>query len=108
MSKYLRNRLGRGGPRVKFMLSKLLIENFAIVESAALEFERGFNVITGETGSGKSILVGAMEMAFGERASTDIIRAGSKVASVEAVFEAPFNPATRQLICGELGLEWED
>ena len=59
------------------MLSELRIKNFAIIESLSLPLARGFNVLSGETGAGKSIIVGALGLLLGERASTDLIRTGA-------------------------------
>ena len=69
------------------MLISLYIENFALIERLSLEFSDGFNVITGETGAGKSIIVDALAMILGERASTDLIKSGKERAILEAVFD---------------------
>lgn len=69
------------------MLSGLSVRDFVIVERLELDFEPGMTVLTGETGAGKSILVDALSVALGERASSDFIRAGSDRAEVSAVFE---------------------
>lgn len=68
------------------MLSLLHIENIAVIESADISFDRGFNVLTGETGAGKSIVIDAISAVLGERAYRDMIRTGSAKASVRAVF----------------------
>lgn len=68
------------------MIELLCIHNIAIVEEAAIELQPGLTVITGETGTGKSILMESLKLALGERASTEMIRSGAKKASVEAVF----------------------
>jgi DNA repair protein RecN (Recombination protein N) len=68
------------------MLQTLRVKNFAIVENALVEFNNGLNVITGETGAGKSILVGALGLILGERADKEMIRAGEEKCGVEAVF----------------------
>jgi DNA repair protein RecN (Recombination protein N) len=65
----------------------LAIRNLAVIESAAIEFEQAFNVLTGETGAGKSILVGAVGLLLGGRASQDLVRTGEDVATVEAIFD---------------------
>jgi DNA repair protein RecN (Recombination protein N) len=65
----------------------LAIRNLAVIESAAVEFERSFNVLTGETGAGKSILVEAVGLLLGGRASQDLVRTGEDVATIEAIFE---------------------
>lgn len=68
------------------MLSLLHIENIAVIESADISFDRGFNVLTGETGAGKSIVIDAISAILGERAYRDMIRTGATKASVRAVF----------------------
>ena len=68
------------------MLSLLHIENIAVIESADISFDRGFNVLTGETGAGKSIVIDAISAILGERAYRDMIRTGAAKASVRAVF----------------------
>jgi DNA repair protein RecN (Recombination protein N) len=69
------------------MLKELSIKNFAIIDQLRVEFGPGLNVFTGETGAGKSIVVDALNLALGERASADLIRTGSLEAIVEAAFE---------------------
>lgn len=68
------------------MLSVLHIENIAVIEQADISFDRGFNVLTGETGVGKSIVINAISAILGERAYRDMIRTGASKASVRAVF----------------------
>lgn len=68
------------------MLSLLHIENIAVIEQADISFDRGFNVLTGETGAGKSIVIDAISAILGERAYRDMIRTGTAKASVRAVF----------------------
>ena len=68
------------------MLSLLHIENIAVIESADISFDRGFNVLTGETGAGKSIVIDAISAILGQRAYRDMIRTGANKASVRAVF----------------------
>ncbi len=69
------------------MLSHLNIENIAIIERADLQFERGFNVLTGETGAGKSIVIDALSAVLGERTSRELVRTGADKGVVTAVFE---------------------
>ena len=76
------------------MLSLLHIENIAIIESADISFDRGFNVLTGETGAGKSIVIDAISAVLGERTRREVIRTGAKSALVNAVFT------------GEVPLKW--
>ena len=68
------------------MLSMLHIENIAVIERAEISFDSGFNVLTGETGAGKSIVIDAISAILGERAYRDMIRTGANKASVRAVF----------------------
>ncbi|WP_036729324.1 DNA repair protein RecN [Peptoniphilus mikwangii] len=68
------------------MLLELSIKNFAIIEDLRVEFEKGLNVITGETGSGKSIIIDALSMVLGARASKDVIKSGKEFAFIEAIF----------------------
>ena len=68
------------------MLSRLTVSNLAIVEKAEADFAPGLNVLTGETGAGKSVLMGALELVLGGRADTGVVRDGEKEAKVEAEF----------------------
>src|ERR1041384_6904610 len=69
------------------MLRFLRIRNRAVIEAVEVEFDSGFNVLTGETGAGKSILVEAVGLLLGARASADLVRTGETQASIEAIFE---------------------
>ena len=69
------------------MLHLLRIRNLAVIEAVDVEFEPGFNVLTGETGAGKSIVVEAVALLLGGRASADLVRTGESQASIEAIFE---------------------
>jgi len=69
------------------MLRELRIKDFAIIEDLSIEFEPGLNVLTGETGAGKSIIVDALGVALGERAYTEMIRTGAQAAVIEALFD---------------------
>src|SRR5205807_9527658 len=69
------------------MLRFLRIRNLAVIAGLEVEFEPGFNVLTGETGAGKSILVEAVGLLLGARASADLVRTGESVATIEAIFE---------------------
>jgi len=71
------------------MLRFLRIRNLAVIESVDVEFEPGFNVLTGETGAGKSIIVEAVGLLLGDRASSDLVRTGETQATIEAIFEEP-------------------
>src|SRR5512133_378849 len=88
------------------MLKELNIKNFAIIDQLRVEFGPGLNVFTGETGAGKSIVVDALNLALGERASTDLVRTGSAEAVVEAAFELNgLGSAAVAGILGEQGIE---
>ena len=69
------------------MLAELRLENYAVIDSVAVEFSAGLNLLTGETGAGKSILIDALALLLGEKASSDVIRAGAERAVISAVFE---------------------
>mgnify|MGYP004459459545 FL=1 len=88
------------------MLTSLKIENVAIIESAAIEFGCGLNVLTGETGAGKSIVIDSINAILGERTSRDIIRTGAQSAKVYAVFE-DVNAKVRNFL-DENGIDCED
>ena len=68
------------------MLTRLTVRNLAIVEAADVAFGEGLNIITGETGAGKSVLMGALELVLGARADASTVRDGAKEARVEAEF----------------------
>src|SRR5687767_7992601 len=68
------------------MLQSLRILNFAIIDQVSIDFEGGFTALTGETGAGKSILVDAINLVLGGRASAELIRTGEDAATVEALF----------------------
>jgi DNA repair protein RecN (Recombination protein N) len=70
------------------MLRFLRIQHLAVIDSVEVEFDPGFNVLTGETGAGKSILVGAVGLLLGGRASGDLVRTGEETATIEAIFES--------------------
>jgi len=73
------------------MLKTLFIKNFALIEELSIEFNSGLNIITGETGAGKSILIGALSLVLGERASVDVIRKGADKAIIECVINVSNN-----------------
>jgi DNA repair protein RecN (Recombination protein N) len=89
------------------MLTELRIRNFAIIESLTLPLSDGFNVLSGETGAGKSIIVGALGFLLGERGSSDLIRTGADKATVEGVFDISSSPALAAMI-DERGIESDD
>src|SRR6476659_227746 len=89
------------------MLTELRIKNFAIIETLTLPLARGFNVLSGETGAGKSIIVGALGLLLGERASADLIRTGAERATVEGVFDVSDRPEIRSLL-DDRGIDVEE
>jgi DNA repair protein RecN (Recombination protein N) len=70
------------------VLAELRLENYAVIDNVVIEFAAGLNLLTGETGAGKSILIDALGLLLGEKASTDVIRTGAERAVVAAVFES--------------------
>ncbi|HEX2204367.1 MAG TPA: AAA family ATPase, partial [Longimicrobium sp.] len=89
------------------MLSELRIRNFALIDRLAVRLGPGLNVLTGETGAGKSIIVGALSLLLGERASSDVVRAGEERASVEGVFELDGRADVAALL-DERGIDADD
>jgi len=92
------------------MLRELHIRNFSIIDDISIEFEKGFNVITGETGAGKSIIIDALSLSLGERASGDIIRRGAKEAVIEAFIDISpeqLHPSTRKFL-EDNGIDFDD
>ncbi|HTG81611.1 MAG TPA: DNA repair protein RecN [Geobacteraceae bacterium] len=86
------------------MLTDLFIKNFAIIDSLHVPFRGGLNVLTGETGAGKSIIIDAVNLILGGRASADLIRTGEEEATVEALFDLSGHPAIRARLA-ETGVE---
>jgi DNA repair protein RecN (Recombination protein N) len=78
------------------VLAELRLENYAVIDNVVIEFAAGLNLLTGETGAGKSILIDALGLLLGEKASTDVIRRGAERAVVAAVFESD-GPAARSI-----------
>src|SRR6266700_2377384 len=87
------------------VLTTLRIKNLALVADLTLELQAGYNAITGETGAGKSILIGALNLVLGERADRTLIRSGSDTCSVEAVFDVSQLRAPLKKFLDEHGLE---
>jgi len=86
------------------MLKLLQIRNFALAENLTIEFQSGLNILTGETGTGKSILVGALAAALGDRVFTEVVRSGFDKANIEAVFDISHLPGIRTML-EEKGIE---
>ncbi len=89
------------------MLVELRIRDYAVVEDLSLSLEPGLNALTGETGAGKSIIVGALSLLLGERASASVVRAGAERATVEAVFDVRGLPEVEARL-EEMGFRPED
>src|SRR5437867_2005564 len=87
------------------MLSTLRIKNLALVADLTLDLRPGFNAITGETGAGKSILIGALNLVLGQRADRTLLRSGSDSCSVEAVFDIARLRTPLKPFLNENGLE---
>ena len=89
------------------MLSTLSVRNFAIIDRLDLEFGPGFNVLTGETGAGKSILLGALNLILGARAGAEMVRSGAGRATIDAVFDVAGAPHLAEVVA-QMGYELED
>ncbi|WP_028309500.1 DNA repair protein RecN [Desulfitibacter alkalitolerans] len=91
------------------MLQEIHIENFALIEEVTIEFEKGFNVLSGETGAGKSILIDAVGLLLGDRASSDYVRTGCEKAIIQGVFTfSPTESLTYNTILQDLGITPEE
>lgn len=89
------------------MLTELRIRNFALIDRLSVKMGPGLNVLTGETGAGKSIVVGALSLLLGERASADVVRAGEERATVEGAFDVPDGSEVASRLA-EYGIDIED
>jgi DNA repair protein RecN (Recombination protein N) len=90
------------------MIRELRIKNFALIDELSLEFEKGFSVFTGETGAGKSILIGAISLLLGERASAEAVRSGAEEAEVSGVFDASGVRQVLRPLLDELSIDAPD
>lgn len=88
------------------MLVNLHVKNLALIEEADIDFNEGLNILTGETGAGKSIIIGSVNIALGQKASSDIIRKDAEFALVEAVFSV--NDSDKNARLKELGIDMSD
>jgi len=89
------------------MLLELVVQNYAVIERVRVRFHPGLNLLTGETGSGKSMVVDALALLFGDRASQDSVRSGAGRARISGVFELPRDPALARLL-ESAGIESEE
>lgn len=89
------------------MLTSLFIKDFALIDELEVQFNSGLNIITGQTGAGKSIIIGALNMVLGERADTDVIRRDAPKAIAEAFFRVEQTEELKKIFA-ENDLEWQD
>ncbi len=89
------------------MLANLRIRNYALLDEVDIEFTPGLNVLTGETGSGKSILIGALGLILGGRATSEVIRGGTRAATIEGLFEGACDGQVQALL-SETGVDTEE
>ncbi|ODS50998.1 MAG: DNA repair protein RecN (Recombination protein N) [Halanaerobium sp. 4-GBenrich] len=89
------------------MLSDLQVKNFALINQVNINFKKGLNILSGETGAGKSIIIGALDLLLGARANTDVIRSGKEAAYISAFFQ-PEELTIINKILTEAGIEKED
>src|SRR6185503_5788303 len=80
------------------VLLELRVKNFVLIDQLDLHLEKGFNVLTGETGAGKSIVIGALGLVLGGRAAPDLVRPGTVEAEVEALFDVSAAPRVREQV----------
>lgn len=89
------------------MLKELYVENFGLIEQSTIHFLPGFNVLTGETGAGKSLIVDALGLIIGGRGSQNFIRSGADKLVLQGTFEGSFSQDLKNLLL-EAGFSWED
>ena len=89
------------------MLSKIYIKNYILIDELELDFSSGMNVITGETGSGKSIIIDSIDLLLGARASTSVIRTGTTSCTISAEFDISKNINVKNIL-SELSIDCED
>src|SRR5208282_1131082 len=89
------------------MLVELTVENYAVIEKVRVRFHRGLNLLTGETGSGKSMVVDALGLLLGGRTSAEMVRAGAERARIAGIFEIAPTPAILKIL-EDAGIETED
>lgn len=89
------------------MLQSLVISNYALIDRVEIDFAQGLNIITGETGAGKSIMLGALSLILGERADTRVVSDRDSKSVIEATFDVSNYPRLKEF-CRENDLEWDD
>lgn len=95
----------RVGREIKKMLEELSIKNYALIDNLTISFQNGFNILTGETGAGKSIIIGSVSFLLGAKADSDIIRTGADEASVSAALSVKNKDALQWLAAKEISAE---
>lgn len=90
------------------MLHTLRIQNYALIDDVEMQFTKGFNVLTGETGAGKSIVIHALNLVLGARASSDAVRSGTKQAKIDAIFQVTHPSAILQSLLSENAIDLEE
>ena len=90
------------------MLKSLEIQNYALIEHLSIDFDSGFSILTGETGAGKSILIGSVLLALGAKAEKDLIRSGAEYALVELVFRTHRADVKEKMQELDLSMEEDD
>ncbi len=88
------------------MLTHLHVKNLALIEEAEIDFSEGLNILTGETGAGKSIVIGSVGLALGDKASREMLREGAEFGLVELVFQVSRESQRQRLM--ELGVTLEE
>ena len=88
------------------MLQTLHISNYALIDSLDIDFHSGFNIITGETGAGKSIMLGALSLLMGGRADTKVVRDTNRKSVIEAIFTVDEYPEIGRASCRERVFCW--
>ncbi|MFW6366787.1 MAG: AAA family ATPase, partial [Spirochaetota bacterium] len=89
------------------MLQKLSIKNFVLIDELSIEFDEGLNILTGETGAGKSIIIGAISAVLGGKVSADRIRTGCDRSVIEATFDIASLPVVREML-DDAGLDADE
>ena len=89
------------------MLTNLSIRNYALIENINIDFKTGLTVITGETGAGKSIIIDAVDMLLGARANNSIIRTGTDICTISAIFDISNNTKVKNIL-NDLSIDFQD
>ena len=89
------------------MLTSLTVKNYALIENVTIDFKKGLTVITGETGSGKSIIIDSIDLLLGARASTSVIRTGTTSCTISAEFDISKNTNVKNIL-SELSIDCEN